>query len=167
MSMRWSARSSTRSGSSVMSQSDSAQAEALYQELILEHYRKPRNMGTLEGATSSAKQSNPLCGDAVEVSVVVAGDVVSQAGFTGEGCSIMRATASMMTELARGKTLRELRELSRSFTRVIAGAGEPADAQALGDLSALSAIHRVPARARCAMLPWEAIEAAVGASPAA
>ena len=149
-----------------MSQPDGAQAEALYQELILEHYRKPRNMGALEGATGSAKQSNPLCGDNVEVSVAVAGDVVSQARFTGEGCSIMRATASMMTELARGKTLPELRELSRCFTRVIAGGGNDKDCQALGDLSALSAIHRVPARARCAMLPWEAMEAAVGASPA-
>ena len=149
-----------------MSQSDTAQVEALYQELILEHYRKPKNMGPLEGATSSAEQSNPLCGDTIAVSVAMAGEVVTQAGFTGEGCSIMRATASMMTELARGKTLRELRELSRCFTRVIAGQAEVADAQALGDLAALSAIHRVPARARCAMLPWEAMEAALGASPA-
>ena len=149
-----------------MSQSDTAQVEALYQERILEHYRKPRNMGALEGATSSAEQSNPLCGDAVEVYVLVADDVVNQAGFTGEGCSIMRATASMMTELARGKTLREVRELSRCFSRVIGGEVASADAEALGDLSALSAIHRVPARARCAMLPWEALEAALGASPA-
>lgn len=149
-----------------MPRSDTAQVEALYQERILEHYRKPRNMGPLEGATSSAKQSNPLCGDVVEVSVVLAGDVVSRAGFTGEGCSIMRATASMMTELALGKTLRELRELSRCFSRVIVGSGDTADATALGDLSALSAIQRVPARARCAMLPWEALEAALGASPA-
>ncbi len=149
-----------------MSRSETAQAEALYQELILDHYRKPRNMGVLEGATSSAKQSNPLCGDLVEVYVSVAEDRVAAARFTGEGCSIMRATASMMTELARGKTLRELRELSRGFTRVIAGQGDPRDTQALGDLSALSAIQRVPARARCAMLPWEALEAALGASPA-
>src|SRR5688572_19412763 len=135
--MRWSARSSRRSGSSGMSQSD-AQIEALYQELILDHYRKPRNMGALEGATGTAKQSNPLCGDAVEVSVIVANEKITVARFTGEGCSIMRATASMMTELARGKTLRELRELSRSFTRVIAGSGDAGDGEALGDLSALS-----------------------------
>ena len=149
-----------------MPPSDTAQVEALYQERILEHYRKPRNMGALEGATSSAKQSNPLCGDVVEIYVALEGDTVSRVSFTGEGCSIMRATASMMTELARGKTLPELRELSRCFTRVIAGNGEAADAEALGDLSALSAIQRVPARARCAMLPWEALEAALGASPA-
>ena len=149
-----------------MSQSDAAQVEALYQELILEHYRKPKNMGALEGATSSAEQSNPLCGDSVEVYVALDGERVRQAGFTGEGCSIMRATASMMTELARGKTLSEIRELSRCFTRVIAGHVDLKDTQALGDLSALSAIHRVPARTRCAMLPWEALEAALGASPA-
>ena len=149
-----------------MSQSDTAQVEALYQERILEHYRKPRNMGPLQGATSSAKQSNPLCGDSVEVYVVVASDVVTRAGFTGEGCSIMRATASMMTELVRGKTLRELRELSRGFTRVISGNGDAKDSEALGDLSAFSTLHRVPARARCAMLPWEALEAALGSSPA-
>ena len=149
-----------------MQPSDDARIEALYQELILDHYRKPKNMGALEGASASAKQSNPLCGDAVEVYVSVVGEQVSEARFTGEGCSIMRATASMMTELARGKTLRELRELSRCFTRVIAGTGDAEDSQALGDLSALSAIQRVPARARCAMLPWEALEAALGASPA-
>lgn len=149
-----------------MPPSDSARVEALYQELILSHYRAPKNMGVLPGATGSAKQSNPLCGDAVEVYVSLDGDSVREAGFTGEGCSIMRATASMMTELARGKSIPELRELSRCFSRVIAGTGEPADDQALGDLSALSAIHRVPARARCAMLPWEALEAALGASPA-
>lgn len=149
-----------------MPRSDTAQVEALYQERILEHYRKPRNMGPLDGATSSAKQSNPLCGDVVEVYVALVGDRVNQANFTGEGCSIMRATASMMTELARGKTMRELRELSRCFTRVIAGGGDSGDSEALGDLSALSAIQRVPARARCAMLPWEALEAALGASPA-
>ena len=149
-----------------MSSSDTAKVEALYQELILSHYRAPRNMGVLEGATGSAKQSNPMCGDAVEVYVALDGDSVREARFTGEGCSIMRATASMMTELARGKSIPELRELSRCFTRVIAGRAEGSDAEALGDLSALAAIHRVPARARCAMLPWEALEAALGASPA-
>ena len=149
-----------------MSRSDTAQVEALYQELILDHYRKPRNLGALEGATSSAKQSNLLCGDSVEVYVSLDGQTVSEARFTGEGCSIMRATASMMTELARGKTLREIHELSRCFTRVIGGHVEIVDAEALGDLAALSAIHRVPARARCAMLPWEALEAALAASPA-
>lgn len=149
-----------------MSQSDTAQVEALYQERILEHYRKPKNMGPIEGATSSAKQSNPLCGDAVEMYVVVASDVVTTAGFTGEGCSIMRATASMLTELARGKTIRELRELSRCFSRLIAGSGDGKDSESLGDLSAFSTLHRVPARARCAMLPWEALEAALGSSPA-
>ena len=149
-----------------MSQSESAQVEALYQERILEHYRKPRNMGALEGATSSGKQSNPLCGDAVEVYVIVVGEAVRRAGFTGEGCSIMRATASMMTELARGKSIRELRELSRCFSRLIDGSGDGTESKSLGDLSALSTLHRVPARARCAMLPWEALEAALGASPA-
>ena len=149
-----------------MPPSDSAKVEALYQELILTHYRAPRNMGALAGATSSATQSNPLCGDAVEVYVSLDGDSVGEARFTGEGCSIMRATASMMTELARGKSIPELRELSRCFTRLIAGKAEGSDVEALGDLSALSAIHRVPARARCAMLPWEALEAALGASPA-
>ena len=149
-----------------MPQSDTAQVEALYQELILEHYRKPKNMGVLAGATSSGKQSNALCGDAVEVYVILADGVVSQAGFTGEGCSIMRATASMLTELARGKTLSEIRELSRCFTRLISGSGDGKDSESLGDLSAFSTLHRVPARARCAMLPWEALEAALGASPA-
>ena len=148
-----------------MSQPDGAQVEALYQELILDHHRRPKNMGPLEGATSSAAQSNPLCGDSVEVYVSLVNEKVTEARFTGEGCSIMRATASMMTELARGKSLREVRELSRCFTRVIGGTVEESDAAALGDLSALAAIRRVPARARCAMLPWEALEAALGASP--
>lgn len=135
---------------------------ALYQSLILDHYRKPRNQGVLEGADAAITVKNPLCGDQLELQVAFddAGGVRA-ASFRGQGCSISLATASMMTELVAGKTRAEIRALAERFTHMVHGDADAAADHALGDLRALSGVARVPARVKCALLPWEALEQAI------
>jgi nitrogen fixation NifU-like protein len=133
---------------------------ALYQSLILDHYRRPRNRGTLEQADASVTVKNPRCGDQIELQVAFddAGGVQA-VRFRGEGCSISLATASMMTELVTGKTREEIDELAARFARMLEGDETAAADETLGDLRALSGVARVPARIKCALLPWDAIKA--------
>jgi nitrogen fixation NifU-like protein len=130
---------------------------ALYQSLILDHYRKPRNYGVLDGADVSVTVKNPLCGD--ELVLQLAFDdtgAVRAARFRGQGCSISLATASMMTELVTGKSRDEIEAAARRFARMLEGDADAA-APALGDLRALAGVAKVPARIKCAQLPWEAL----------
>ncbi len=142
-----------------------AEVEALYQELILDHYRRPRNRGELPGADASAAMRNPLCGDELAVAVALDGDVVREVRFTGRGCSLSQASASMMTELVRGRTRREVRDLDRRFRALVRGeeARVPAPAEELGPLRAFAGVARLPSRHRCVLLPWEALERALAA----
>lgn len=135
---------------------------ALYQSLILDHYRRPRNRGALEHADASVTVKNPLCGDQLELQVTFddAG-AVRAVRFRGEGCSISLATASMMTELVEGKTREEIDELAARFARMLEGDTSATADEMLGDLRALSGVARVPARIKCALLPWDAIKAVV------
>jgi nitrogen fixation NifU-like protein len=133
---------------------------ALFQERILAHYRKPMHKGALERATGSHTVKNPLCGDDVTVCVLEKDGVVADAGFTGTGCSITQATASMLMELARGRTRAEIDALSHRFDEMLAG-GVP-DA-ALGEMSALAAVAGFKARHKCARLPWQALRGAIAA----
>jgi nitrogen fixation protein NifU and related proteins len=133
---------------------------ALYQEMILDHFRRPRNKGPLADATASAKMKNPLCGDEVEVQLVRDGDVVREVHFTGCGCSISQASASMMTQAVGGRALADVTSLAARFAAMLQGAAAP-DA-ALGALGALSGVARVPARVPCAMLPWTTLLRALG-----
>jgi len=138
----------------------SASVEALYQELILDHYRKPRNKGPLPGATVSAHLSNPTCGDEVTVEAIVDGGVIRDLRFTGQGCSIAQASASMMTELAKGATIGATRRTRGALERLLRR--EPVTRDALGPLVAFEAVARYPARIGCVLMPWRALEQALG-----
>jgi nitrogen fixation protein NifU and related proteins len=136
-----------------------AQLSAIYQELILDHYRRPRNKGALDGADGTAERRNPLCGD--EIALAVAYDDagrVRDARFTGRGCSISQASASMLTQALRGKSRAEAEALVRRFTAMVHGDAAAAGDEALGELRALSGVARFPARIRCATLAWSALD---------
>lgn len=136
--------------------------DSLYQELILRHYRHPRNRGELEGATAVVSRFNPLCGDEITLQLRVREGVVEAAKFVGQGCSISQASASMLTERLVGKPVVEAEALSRRFTEMLHGSEEAARDPALGDLRALAGVARFPARVRCALLAWEALGEAGG-----
>ena len=146
----------------------SAEIAALYQELILDHYRRPRNKGELEGATTSVTMKNPLCGDEVALHVLLDGDKVSDLKFSGRGCSISQASASMMTQLVKGKSAAEIKELRETFRDMVMGATDANDQsveKSLGSLRALSGVSRFPARVKCALLAWNALETALAGNP--
>jgi nitrogen fixation NifU-like protein len=138
-----------------------ARLSALYQEVILDHYRRPRNKGALEAPTSHATLRNPLCGDEVDVQVKMSEGRVEDVRFGGQGCSISQASASMMTELVKGRTPEEVHALGERFAAMIRGEPGAASDAALGQARALSGVSRFPTRVRCAMIAWEAMARAV------
>jgi nitrogen fixation NifU-like protein len=141
----------------------SASVEAMYQDIILDHYRKPRNKGELPGATATAHISNPTCGDEVTVEAIVDGGMIRDVRFTGQGCSIAQASASMMTEMAKGATIGAVRRTRAAIERLLRR--EPVTRDALGDLVAFEAVARYPARISCVLMPWRALEQALGEPP--
>jgi nitrogen fixation protein NifU and related proteins len=134
--------------------------QSLYQELILQHYRSPRNRGELEEPDAEILMNNPVCGDEITLRLKVAGDRIEKARFTGQGCSISQASASMMTQQLEGKTLEEARALSSRFTQMMHGDAGAASDRALGDLRALAGVAKFPVRIKCALLPWNALSEA-------
>jgi len=134
---------------------------ALYQEMILDHYRRPRNKGTLERADASVEVKNPLCGDEIGLQVAFDGDSVSDLRFSGRGCSISQASASMMTQLVKGKSTEEIGAIRKQFRDLMLGNAPAADDAQLGSLRALSGVARFPARVKCALLAWNALESAL------
>jgi nitrogen fixation NifU-like protein len=132
----------------------------LYQEIILDHNKRPRNYREMPECTCSAEGNNPLCGDEVKVSVRLDNDTLSDVAFQGQGCAISRASASMMTGKTKGGTAREARALSGQVRDMLLGP-EAAPPHELGDLAALSGVRKFPARIKCAMLPWHTLEAAL------
>jgi len=147
----------------VTNPSTDARLSALYQEVILDHYRRPRNKGALEAPTSHATLRNPLCGDEVDVQVKMSEGRVEDVRFGGQGCSISQASASMMTELVKGRTPEEVHALGERFAAMIRGEPGAASDAALGQARALSGVSRFPTRVRCAMIAWEAMARAVKA----
>jgi nitrogen fixation NifU-like protein len=139
----------------------SAEIAALYQELILDHYRRPRNKGTLENADASAEMKNPLCGDEITLQVAFNGTGVGDLRFSGRGCSISQASASMMTQLVKGKDVSEVNALRHRFREMILGDATALTDEKLGSLRALSGVARFPARVKCALLAWNALENAL------
>jgi nitrogen fixation NifU-like protein len=139
----------------------SAEIAALYQEIILDHYRRPRNKGTLENADASVEMKNPLCGDEITLDVAFAPDGVSELKFSGRGCSISQASASMMTQLVKGKSTEEIDALRKQFRALILGDQNATTDESLGSLRALSGVARFPARVKCALLAWNALENAL------
>ena len=136
----------------------------LYQEVILDHSKKPRNFGPLPEATRQADGYNPLCGDRATVFVRLDGDVVTDVKFQGAGCSISTASASMMTESIKGRSRAEAEALFEHFhalvTRDSSAAGQPPD-PALGKLAVFSGVWEFPVRVKCASLPWHTLKAAL------
>jgi nitrogen fixation protein NifU and related proteins len=140
----------------------SSELRELYQEVIIDHSRKPRNFGEPAGANRKAQGVNPVCGDKATVFLTLEGDVVKDAGFVGQGCSISTASASMMTESIKGKTRPEVEALFGRFheliTRDPGGKHGGAD---LGKLAVFSGVGEFPARVKCAILAWHALRAAL------
>jgi nitrogen fixation protein NifU and related proteins len=133
---------------------------ALYQEVILDHYRRPRNVGEPDGEHVSVRKRNPTCGDEVTLHLTVVDDRIAEGRFQGQGCSISQASASMMTELVRGKSAEEARALAMRFRQMLQGDEAAARDAQLGASRALAGVARVPARIGCAMLAWVALEEA-------
>jgi nitrogen fixation protein NifU and related proteins len=139
----------------------SAEIGALYQEMILDHYRRPRNKGALENADATVEMKNPLCGDEITLQVAFEGNSVCDLRFSGRGCSISQASASMMTQLVKGKSGEEIDSIRKQFRDLMLGNASAADESQLGQLRALSGVARFPARVKCALLAWNALETAL------
>jgi nitrogen fixation NifU-like protein len=139
----------------------SAEIGALYQEMILDHYRRPRNKGTLEKADASVEMKNPLCGDEIGLQVAFEGDCVCDLKFSGRGCSISQASASMMTQLVKGKRTEEIDVIRKQFRDLMLGDSSAADDPQMRSLRSLSGVARFPARVKCALLAWNALESAL------
>jgi len=135
----------------------------LYQEVILDHSRHPRNHRELAGANRSAEGFNPLCGDKATVYLEVEDGVVRAASFVGRGCSISTASASMMTDIVKGRRLEEVEELFRRFHELITARPDPARQAdpALGKLAVFAGVSEFPVRVKCASLPWHTLRAAL------
>jgi len=134
----------------------------LYQDVVLDHGRRPRNFGPLDGATHRAEGLNPLCGDHFTVYAKVDGGVLREVRFEGSGCAISKASASVMTGAVKGKTAAEIDALFEKFHRLVTEgpkAGEEAD---LGKLAVFGGVHEFPARVKCASLAWHALRSALG-----
>lgn len=138
---------------------------SLYQQLILEHYKHPRNKGALEDADVRAHLNNPTCGDEIWLMLKLDGERIADAKFVGEGCSISQASVSMMTQLVIGRTRAEALELMGKFTALMHGEAEVAKDRALGDLRALAGVSKFPVRVKCALLGWNALEETLKPKP--
>ncbi len=134
----------------------------LYQEVILDHQKRPRNFRRLEEANRAAEGYNPLCGDRVNVYLDVQDGVVRNVGFQGSGCAISTASASMMTESVKGKTEAEAKALFERFHDLVTGKSAPgAPAPGLGKLTVFSGVRDYPVRVKCATLAWHTLRAAL------
>jgi nitrogen fixation NifU-like protein len=134
----------------------------LYQQVILDHNKKPRNFRKLETANHSAEGFNPLCGDQLTVYLNLEGDVVKEISFEGSGCAISKAAASMMTQAVKGKTKQEAEELFTEFHGMVTGAlDEESTSNGLGNLKIFSGVREFPVRVKCASLPWHTMHAAL------
>ena len=127
--------------------------EELYQEIILDHYRRPRNKGKLAPADFAAREYNPLCGDEIEVTARLADGKIADVKFDGHGCSISQASASIMTQKLMGKTVSEAETLIENFQKMMRGE-VPFGGKEMGDLKALEGVLKFPVRVKCATLAW-------------
>lgn len=131
----------------------------LYQTMILDHYKRPRNRGRPPAADRSATGDNPLCGDKVSVFVHVSDGVVTDVGFEGSGCAISTASASLMTEAVKGRPVEEVAKLFDRFHELVTGPGEAGSD--LGKLAVFSGVREFPLRVKCATLAWHTLRAAL------
>jgi nitrogen fixation NifU-like protein len=137
--------------------------QELYQSIILDHNRRPKNYGTLEGANCRAEGRNPLCGDEVSVELKVEHDAIQDVHFTASGCAVSRASASIMTQAVKGKSRSEVNALFTRFHELVTGKLKPTvqEARAMGEMAAFSGVARFPVRVKCASMPWHTLQAAL------
>ncbi len=133
----------------------------LYRAVVLEHGKRPRNVGRLDGATHAADGENPLCGDALHVAVALDGDRLKAVRFEGESCLLATAAASLMTEWLAGRTVGEARQLMAEMERVCAGGEVHEASTTLADLRPFADVHRHLVRVQCALLPWRTLQRAL------
>jgi len=139
-------------------------ANQLYQEVILDHNRKPRNWGRLADANRRAEGLNPLCGDHIWVDLRVEGDSIAAIGFEGQSCAICKASASMMTHAVKGKRVAEAEVLAQEFREMTTGKLDPSgQGHHLGRLTVFSGVRDLPTRVKCAVLPWHTLHSALNA----
>ncbi len=138
----------------------------LYREVILDHYRSPRNRGTLAAPALHGEGTNPLCGDEIAIDMTLDDGVVSEVRVTGQGCSISQASASMMSEAITGRTVAEIREIAARFNALMTTDDQIVDpdrpGSVLGDLEALQGVREFPVRIKCATLSWHTMLDAFG-----
>ena len=133
----------------------------LYQEVILEHSKAPRNFRRPASANHEADGYNPLCGDRCSVYIDMEGDKIEEIGFQGSGCAISRASASMMTQMVKGKTKEEAAQLFEQFHNLVTGKDETSAAEELGKMAVFAGVSKFPARVKCATLAWHTLNAAL------
>lgn len=133
----------------------------LYQEVVMDHKRTPRHFGTLTAPTHQARGQNPQCGDDLQIALVVDHGRISDIRFSGQGCAICIASASMMTEAVQGQTVEQAQQLQARFRSVLTGQMEAEEAH-LGKLISLAGVRRYPGRIKCALLGWHAMMHALG-----
>lgn len=138
----------------------------LYQQVIIDHNKSPRNFKAVTGANRTADGFNPLCGDKIELFVRLDGDTIADIGFQGSGCAISQASASLMTSAVKGRSVAEAEALFEVFhAMVLSDPSVPVDAKALGKLAAFAGVRQYPSRVKCANLSWHTLHAALAASP--
>lgn len=135
--------------------------DTLYRQVIMDHYKNPRNRGKLDDQSVTIDMNNPTCGDRIELSLSLEDGKVKDAKFEGEGCSISMSSASMMTQAIKGKTLDEVLQMSEIFSNMMLGKDVGEIDIDLGDIEALQGVSKFPARIKCATLAWKAAEKAV------
>ena len=139
--------------------------QELYQEVVLDHNRRPRNFKRPDHVNRTAEGFNPLCGDQVNIYLNVEDEVITDVGFDGVGCAISKASTSMMTESVKGRTTAEAEEIFSAFRAMVTGKADGAsDVELLGDLEVFQGVSQYPARIKCATLSWHALQAALDGS---
>lgn len=132
--------------------------DTLYRQVIMDHYKNPRNKGTLDGDAITVEMNNPSCGDRIQIHMSVNDGIVDDIKFEGEGCSISMSSASMMTQAIKGKKLTEALKMSDIFSNMMLGKDIDASEIDLEDIEALQGVSKFPARINCATLAWKALE---------
>ncbi len=136
----------------------------LYQEVVFDHNRNPRNFRAMKDADRKVEGFNPLCGDRITLYLKLKGDLIADISFEGQGCAISTASASLMTELIKGQTLKEAEAFFQAFHKIVTGKDDELKLKELGKLAVLAGVRQYPSRIKCATLPWHSLEAAIKGS---
>ncbi len=135
--------------------------QSIYQEVILDHNRKPRHYGSLEYPTHHALGHNPLCGDKIHVDLKIQNEIIDQIAFHGESCAICKASCSMMASTVKGKSRQEAETLVQEFRKMLVSGADAESLEHLGRLKVLAGVRELPTRVKCAILPWHTLHAAM------